>query len=123
MKGLKLDLRASGGDVSARLCLGDGYESSPGTVHGDIIAAVLDEVMAGAAREASGLHATIAGMRLRHLQAMRSNVPHLAQATVTWSDGKQVRVEGQLSAASGGLVAVAEATFLLRWREALSAKT
>jgi len=112
-KGLKLDLRAGGGAVSAQVCLGEGYESFPGIVHGGIIATVLDEVMARASLEATGLPAMTVGMRLRFIQVMRSGVPHLAQATVVSSDGNLVRVEGQLSAASGGLVAAAEATFFL----------
>jgi hypothetical protein len=113
MRGLRLTFHHEDGLLATDVCLGRDYESFPGIIHGGIIATVLDEVMARASLLAHRMPTMTVGLRLRYVRAMRSGHPYIATAEVLSRDGDLVRLQGRLESRQEGLVAVADATFIL----------
>lgn len=113
--GMRLAFTDCAGGVQAAVLLGADFESYPGVIHGGIVATVLDEAMA---RAALGIHrrpATTVGMRVRYARPMETGQAYVVTATAdpaAVADGL-IRVQGRLEAAGGGLVAIADGTFML----------
>jgi acyl-coenzyme A thioesterase PaaI-like protein len=114
MKGLRLQFRHDeAGRIFTDVQLGVDYESFPGIIHGGIVATVLDEVMARASLHVHRMPSMTVGLRLRYVQAMRTGERYLAVAEVQSRDGELVRLQGRLETETNGLVAAADATFML----------
>jgi acyl-coenzyme A thioesterase PaaI-like protein len=114
MKGLRLTFRHDeAGRISTDVCLGRDFESFPGIIHGGIVATVLDEVLARASLHAHRLPSMTVGLRLRYVKVMRTGQPYVAVAEVQSRDGELVRLTGRLESATEGLIAAADATFML----------
>lgn len=114
MKGLRLQFRHDeAGRIFTDVQLGVDYESFPGIIHGGIVATVLDEVMARASLHVHRMPSMTVGLRMRYVQAMRTGQRYLATAEVQSRDGELVRLQGRLETETNGLVAAADATFML----------
>jgi acyl-coenzyme A thioesterase PaaI-like protein len=114
MKGMRLQFRHDeAGRILTDVQLGVDYESFPGIIHGGIVATVLDEVMARASLHVHRMPSMTVGLRLRYVQAMRTGQRYVATAEVQSRDGELVRLQGRLETESNGLVAAADATFIL----------
>ncbi len=114
VRGLRLTFRHDEvGRISTDVCLDRDFESFPGIIHGGIVATVLDEVLARASLHACRLPSMTVGLRLRYVKSTRTGQPYVAIAEVQSRDGDLVRLTGRLESETDGLVAAADATFML----------
>jgi acyl-coenzyme A thioesterase PaaI-like protein len=122
MRGLRLTFRHDeAGRISTDVSLGRDFESFPGIIHGGIVATVLDEVLARASLHVHRLPSMTVGLRLRYVKVMKTGQPYVAVAEVVSRDGELVRLQGRLESEKDGLVAAADATFMLLDPERLDA--
>lgn len=122
MKGLRLKFRHDeAGRIHTDVCLGRDFESFPGIIHGGIVATVMDEVLARASLHVHRVPAMTVGLRLRYVKVMKTGQPYVAVAEVQSRDGELVRLSGRLESATDGLVAAADATFMLLDAERMEA--
>ncbi|MER5637116.1 PaaI family thioesterase [Kitasatospora sp. NPDC002227] len=119
--GLRLVIEPEGEGYRASVKLGADYESFPGVVHGGIVAAVLDELLAQAVYRSGRTSAFTAGLRIRYAQPMRTDTEYLVSAETTVRADESVRATGRIEQADGGLVAAADGTFYLLTDEVLDA--
>jgi acyl-coenzyme A thioesterase PaaI-like protein len=121
-RGLRLRFRETPDGLSARVRLGQDFESFPGTIHGGIIATVLDESMGRAVHRLTGLPGVTMGLRARFLAAVASGDRCTVRSRVEQPNGNVVKARADLEAEDGSLMATAEATFVLvdpsRFRQA-----
>ncbi|HEX3176602.1 MAG TPA: PaaI family thioesterase [Methylomirabilota bacterium] len=72
------------------------YEGPPGAVHGGIVAAYLDEVLGGAAANATGRVVVTGELTVRYVQPVPSETPLLGRGRLVTNHGRYVDVEGSL---------------------------
>jgi uncharacterized protein (TIGR00369 family) len=80
------------------------YEGPPGVAHGGIVAAYLDEVLAGAALRATGRVCVTGELTVRYVRPVPAATPILGRARLLEDHGRYLDVEGQLETVEGGRV-------------------
>jgi uncharacterized protein (TIGR00369 family) len=108
-RGLRLSFEGSGGELAGAVQLGAEYESHPGTIHGGIVATVLDEAMARAAERSQRRPVMTMAMRVRYIEPARTGEPYQARAAVLSAEAGTVFLRGELW--NGELIAVAHGTY------------
>jgi acyl-coenzyme A thioesterase PaaI-like protein len=88
------------------------YEGPPGTVHGGIVAAYLDEILGAAAARAAGRPAITGELTVRYVKPVPIATPLLGRGRLVTDHGKYVDVAGSLEwLATGEVVATARGRF------------
>ena len=108
-RGLRLDFRECGGELRGAVELGAEYESHPGTIHGGIVATVLDEAMARAAQRSDQRPVVTVALRLRYIEPARTGQRYEARAAVISRDAHTLFLRGELW--NDEPIAVAHGTF------------
>jgi len=72
------------------------YEGPPGAAHGGIVAAYLDEVLAGAVVRGSGRIAVTGELTVRYHRPVPTETPIVGSARVVKDHGRYVDAEGRL---------------------------
>lgn len=111
--GLALEFRAVGETVEADLVFRSEHIGFRDTVHGGLLATVLDEAMVWACGVQTGVFAYCAEQTTRFLQPARPGVPLRVTATLT-SDkrGRLFEVAGELRGLDGVIHATASGKYL-----------
>jgi len=86
-----------------------GYE---GIVHGGILAALCDDAMAWAARQALGEWTVTAGMSIRFLRPVKSGAGYTAYGSALSVDGRKVKTAARIVGEDGKFYVDAKATFV-----------
>ena len=121
-KGLRLEFTERGEGVSAPVRLGPDYESFPTTIHGGIVAAVLDEGMGRAVYRRTGEPGVTVGMRVRFVAPLRTDAAYTVHASVVAQTEHGVKARAEVEDAGGALMASADATFVLVAESVLDAR-
>ncbi|MDO9508707.1 MAG: PaaI family thioesterase [Thermovirgaceae bacterium] len=86
-----------------------GYE---GIVHGGILTALCDDVMAWSARQTSGEWAVTANISLRFLRPVESGKNYTASGNATVVEGRKIHTEARIINEAGKVCADARAVFV-----------
>lgn len=78
------------------------YAGPPGIAHGGIVAAYLDEVLAGAVVRATGRVAVTGELSVRYVKPVPVETPLVGRARLVADHGRYVDVEGRLEAFETG---------------------
>lgn len=88
------------------------YAGPPQTAHGGIVAAYLDEVLAGAVKRATTRAAVTGELTVRYMKPVPVETPIIGRGTLVADLGRYVDVEGRLEElATGNVLATARARF------------
>ena len=89
------------------------FAGPPATAHGGIVATYMDEVLAGAAAQASGRVAVTGELTIRYVQPAPLETPLLGRAQAVAEHGRYIDVEGRLEEfGSERLLATARGRFV-----------
>lgn len=89
------------------------YEGPPGVTHGGIVAAYLDEVLAGAVVRATGRLAVTGELTVRYLRPVPLETPLLGRARLVTDHGRYADVEGRIEdLATEAVLATARGRFV-----------
>ncbi|MBI2015391.1 MAG: PaaI family thioesterase [Candidatus Rokubacteria bacterium] len=80
------------------------YEGPPGVAHGGIVAAYLDETLAGAVVRATGRVAVTGELTIRYVKPAPLETPLLGAGRLVAAHERYLDVEGRLEALAGGEV-------------------
>jgi uncharacterized protein (TIGR00369 family) len=107
-------VEAADGRSTGRVTLGKRHEGPPGLVHGGVVAALLDQVLARAVRASGRGGALTATLMVRYDRPVPLAVPLIATAEVTGTDGRRSTASARLVAEDdpGSTLAVAEGLFV-----------
>ena len=94
--GLRVRCFKTDGGVLSPVLVQRQYEGPPGTAHGGIVAAYLDEILAGAVVRATGRIAVTGELTVRYLRPVPLETPLLGRAHVVTDHGRYVDVEGRI---------------------------
>jgi acyl-coenzyme A thioesterase PaaI-like protein len=72
------------------------YEGPPGTTHGGIVAAYLDEILGGAVVRATGKISVTGELTVRYVRPAPTETPLLGRGRLVADHGRYVDVEGSL---------------------------
>lgn len=86
-----------------------GYE---GIVHGGILTALCDDVMAWSARKASGEWSVTANISVRFLRPVESGKSYTASGSASRVDGRKIHTEAKITNEAGKVCADAKAVFV-----------
>lgn len=115
--GIRLEFRESAdGSVSARFEGGTAFEGYPETIHGGVVAGLLDSAMTNCLFS-RGIVAVTAELTVRYLNPVRFDQPTLVTAAITGVRGPLYYMRAEL-AQGPRLMARAKATFMSRDRAA-----
>jgi acyl-coenzyme A thioesterase PaaI-like protein len=88
------------------------YEGPPGAAHGGIVAAYLDEVLAGAVLRGSGRSGPTGELTVRYRRPVPTESPILGKGRMVEDHGRYVDVEGELvDARTNEILATAKGRF------------
>ncbi len=87
-----------------------GYE---GIVHGGILTAICDDVMAWSARKASGEWSVTASISVRFLRPVGSGKSYTATGRASAVEGRKIRTEARITNEEGKVCADAKAVFVV----------
>ena len=88
------------------------YNGPPGAAHGGIVAAYLDEVLAGAVKRATERVAVTGELTVRYMKPVPVETPIVGRGVLVANHGRYVDVEGRLENLDTGVVlATAKARF------------
>lgn len=88
------------------------YAGPPGTAHGGIVAAYLDEVLAAAVHIATTRSAVTGELTVRYMKPVPVETPIVGKGSLVADHGRYVDVEGRLEdLATGTVLATARARF------------
>lgn len=88
------------------------YNGPPGAAHGGIVAAYLDEVLAGAVKRATTRPAVTGELTVRYVKPVPVETPIVGRGSLVADHGKYVDVEGRLEElGTGSVLATARARF------------
>jgi acyl-coenzyme A thioesterase PaaI-like protein len=88
------------------------YEGPPGGTHGGIVAAYLDEILAGAVLRATGRSGPTGELTVRYRRPVPTESPILGRARMVEDHGRYVDVEGELiDARTNEILATAKGRF------------
>jgi acyl-coenzyme A thioesterase PaaI-like protein len=82
--------------VAAPIVIARRYEGPPGTAHGGIVAACLDEVLGAAATGAAGRSSVTGELTVRYLKPAPIETPLLGLGRLVADHGRYLEVEGRL---------------------------
>jgi len=94
--GLRVRTFAAEGEVLAPIVIPRCYEGPPGAAHGGIVAAYLDEVLAGAAVNHTGRLYVTGELTVRYVKGTPIERPLLGRGRVVKDSGKYVDLEAHL---------------------------
>jgi uncharacterized protein (TIGR00369 family) len=94
--GLRVRCFKSADGVLSPIVVARQYEGPPGAAHGGIVAAYLDEVLAGAVVRGSGRIAVTGELTVRYHRPVPTETPILGSARVVKDHGRYVDAEGRL---------------------------
>lgn len=117
--GLRLVFEESGRGISAPVKLGANYQSFYNVVHGGIVAAILDEILAQVVYRSGQVSVVTTGLRIRYGRPMEIDTEYIAYAEITRRDGTSVRAAGRIELPNGDLVAAADGSFYLLTNDVL----
>jgi len=106
LQGLRLPIVSRPEGVEMSYAVPDGFAGWQGIVHGGIVAAMLDELMAWAGNQSDRSTVT-AEMTVRYHKPVKTNQPIRGRGRITEDRGRLVRAEAQLLDESGELLATA----------------
>ena len=110
--GLRVRRFRKDGGVVSPIVIAREYEGPPGAAHGGIVAAYLDEVLAGAAAERAGGPAITGELTVRYVRPVPTARPLIGRAQAVGATERYVDVEGVLEEfESGTVVAKARGRF------------
>ncbi len=110
--GLALDVRRAGGGTAATLTLERSFEGPPGRTHGGIVAAVFDDVM-GYLLAMRRLPALTVELDVRYHAAVPLGTPLEVEAVIRNEQGRKVATCATLRDGEGGVLADADALFVV----------
>ncbi len=94
--GLRVRCFKTAEGVAVPIVISPEYEGPPGTAHGGIVAAYLDEVLAGAVARATGRSSVTGELTVRYVKPVPTETPILGLGRVVLDHGRYVDVEGRL---------------------------
>ncbi|WP_409330154.1 PaaI family thioesterase [Trujillonella humicola] len=102
------------GRAVGRVTVGRAYEGFPGLVHGGVLAAVLDAVLAQTSARATGRAGVTATLTVRYRRPVPVGVPLLLTGEVVGQEGRRTCVRAGLGVEGGAgeVLADAEAVFV-----------
>lgn len=110
--GLKLKFHATTDGIAAHFLPGTNHQGYDDVIHGGILSAVLDEVMAWAVA-ATGIWAVTGEMRTRFRQPLRVGEGTIASGSITDARGRVISTRGTIVRDADGVeIATATATFV-----------
>lgn len=110
--GLRVRCFKAGDGVVSPIVIPGNYAGPPGTAHGGIVAAYLDELLAGAVVRATGRIAITGELTVRYVRPAPVETPILGHARAVTDHGRYIDVEGRLEElATGTVVATARGRF------------
>ncbi len=110
-EGLRIQFQIDGQRVSGEFEARRVHQGYPGTAHGGIAAAAIDEAM-GWAMYAAGAWAMTARLEIKYRRPLPLGQPLEVSAKVVRDRGRWLEAEGRLRVAGGPLVAEAKALFM-----------
>ena len=96
MPGFFISRKSAEEGVASPIVVPRVYEGPPGAVHGGIVAAYLDEVLAGAVARATGKVSVTGELTVRYVKPVPSETPLLGRGRLVADRGRYVDVEGSL---------------------------
>jgi acyl-coenzyme A thioesterase PaaI-like protein len=110
--GLRVRCFQTADGVVAPIVVPRRFEGPPGTVHGGIVGAYLDEVLGGAVVRATGRGNVTGELTVRYVQPAPLETPMLGHGRLVTDHGRYLDVEGRLEElATGRLLATARGRF------------
>ncbi len=94
--GLRVRTFGAEGEVLSPIVIPRRFEGPPGSAHGGIVAAYLDEVLAGAAVHATGRIYVTGELTVRYVKPTPVERPLLGRGRVTEDAGRYLDLEGAL---------------------------
>ena len=94
--GLRVRCFKIDGGVLSPILVNRRFEGPPGTAHGGIVAAYLDEILAGAVVRATGRLALTGELTVRYVRPVPLETPLLGRAQLVTDHGRYVDVEGRI---------------------------
>jgi acyl-coenzyme A thioesterase PaaI-like protein len=94
--GLRVRCVRAGGEVLSPIVVPQRFEGPPGAAHGGIVAAYLDEVLAGAALDHGGRLYVTGELTIRYVKPTPVERPLLGRGRATRDDGRYLELEGTL---------------------------
>lgn len=94
--GLRVRCFKTDGGVVSPVLVDRRFEGPPGTAHGGIVAAYLDEIFAGAVVRATGRLAITGELTVRYVRPVPIETPLFGRAHVVTDHGRYVDVEGRI---------------------------
>ncbi len=107
-RGLKLELRNSGGKAEADFTPDRSLEGYDGVIHGGIVSALLDEVMVWSAFYTTGFHAVTAELSVRFVRPLRVGAACRVRGSIRENKGRIIFTEADIQDESGTVLARAE---------------
>ncbi|HOB53548.1 MAG TPA: PaaI family thioesterase [Acidobacteriota bacterium] len=109
---LRIEHDESTGRVFTECAMAERYQGYRGTVHGGLLATLLDELMAHAALRAADGHAATARMEVAFRRAVPVGEPLRVEAEVDKVSGRRIQTRGWIVNSRGERLAEASALFL-----------
>jgi len=110
--GLKVRCFRTAEGVLSPVMIARQYEGPPGATHGGIVAAYLDEILAGAVVRATGRVAITGELTIRYVRPVPPETPLLGRAHLVADHRRNADAEGQLEdLESGQVLATARGRF------------
>lgn len=98
--------------VASPIVIPGRYQGPPGAAHGGIVAAYLDEVLGGAALQATGRASVTGELTVRYVAPVPTEIPLVGLGRLVADFGRYVDVEGHLEdLATGRRLATARGRF------------
>ena len=94
--GLRVRCFKVDGGVLSPILIDRRYEGPPGATHGGIVAAYLDEVLAGAVVRGTGRIAVTGELTVRYVKPVPLETPLVGRAHLVTDHGRYADVEGQI---------------------------
>lgn len=111
--GLRVRCFKTSEGIAAPILIPDRFQGPPGTAHGGIVAAYLDEVLAATVVRATGRIAVTGELTVRYVAPVPTETAVLGHGGLVMNHGRYVDVEGRLEDfASRRLLAAARARFV-----------
>lgn len=111
--GLRVRCFKVDGGVVSPILIDRRWEGPPGATHGGIVAAYLDEVLAGAVVRGTGRLAVTGELTVRYVRPVPLETPLLGRAHLVADRGRYADVEGRIEdLATGDVLATARGRFV-----------
>ena len=94
--GLRVRCFKTDAGVASPVWIAKQYEGPPGAAHGGIVAACLDEILAGAVLRGAGRSGVTGELTVRYRQPVPTERPLMGQGRLVADHGRFVDVEGEL---------------------------